>query len=177
MKSELKESFCITEEDFLQMSVLRAKCITPGPVRMLFRISGVIVTACGVAAFINIRGSLLHTVCWILLIAVGLFVFSYYDVIDPFITQKQAQAFYKYNSDDLISKTVIFNSSGFSIYDEFHKISIPAEYIYKAVEGKNILMIFIDKEEYYFIPKRVLSDEDLADIKTFIGEEKYKKEV
>ena len=177
MEKEIRESYRITEKDFLSMSVLRARYLTPKENKIILRIVGIIAAVCGAAAFINIRGNIYQTVCWFLLIGVGLYVFSYYDVTDPFLTHRQAQAFYRYNSESFNSKTVIFTPSEFSISDEAHKLSVPIKYIYSAVEGKDTLIIFIDTEHYYFIPKRVLSEEKLAYIKELIGEEKYKKEV
>ena len=145
--------------------------------KIILRIVGIIATVGGAAAFINIRGNIYQTICWFLLIGVGLYVFSYYDVTDPFLTYKQAQAFYRYNSESFNSKTVIFTPTLFSINDDSHKLSVPPEYIHSAVEGKNTLIIFIDNEQYYFIPKRVLSEDKLSVIREIIGEEKYKKEV
>ena len=177
MEKEIRESYRITEKDFLQMSILRSRYLTPKENKIILRIVGIIATVGGAAAFINIRGNIYQTICWFLLIGVGLYVFSYYDVTDPFLTYKQAQAFYRYNSESFNSKTVIFTPTLFSINDDSHKLSVPPEYSHSAVEGKNTLIIFIDNEQYYFIPKRVLSEDKLSVIREIIGEEKYKKEV
>lgn len=173
MKKAVSESFHITEEDFIGMSLTLAKYRSPKENRMIFRIVGIIAVVCGAVAFINIRDTVYHTICWFLLIAIGLYVFSYYDVINPFLMKSQARQFYSSKGETLNSKTAIFSEDRFELRDEEHTLSLPWKYIYKAVEGKETLMIFVDMNEYCFIPKRVLDDKELELIKACVGEDKY----
>lgn len=173
MKKPISESFRITEDDFVCMSAALAKYRCPKMNKIIFRIMGIIAVACGAAAFINIRDTVYHTICWFLLIAIGMYVFSYYDVIDPFLMKSQAQQFYRSKGESLNSKTAVFGEERFELRDEEHTITIPWQFIYSVVEGKDTILVFVDMNEYCFIPKRVLDDDKLSLVKRLVGEDKY----
>ncbi len=173
MKSEIKESFLITEEDYVNMCLSRQKYFIPKENKIILAVMGIIAILCGTAAFINIRGNAYQIICWFLLIAIGLYVLSYYEVINPLIVKDHATKFFRYNHKLINSKTFTFNSESFGMTDQMHQIKIPVKFIDKIVESKTTLLIFLDKEEITFVPKRVLSKEQINIIRSTIAEEKY----
>lgn len=169
------ESYLITAEDFVNMQLAKEKYQTPKENSMILRILGVIAVLCGIAAFMNVRNSLYQVICWILLIFIGLAAISYYDIINPYLIQKQAEDFFELNSSEIASKTVIFTEEEFELSEENHKIKIPKNYIYCIAESKNMILIFFDQNEFSFIPKRVFSEEQLDLLREYLPAEKYKK--
>ncbi|MBQ8134840.1 MAG: YcxB family protein [Clostridia bacterium] len=173
MRSEIKESFLITEEDYIDMCLSRQKYMIPKENKIILAVMGIIAILCGTAAFINIRGNVYQIICWFLLIGIGLYVLSYYEVINPLITKDHAVKFFRYNQKLINSKTFTINSKTFSMTDQMHCIKIPIRYIDKIVESKTTLLIFTSKEEFTFVPKRALSKEQINIIRSMIAEEKY----
>ncbi len=175
MENEVRVSFLITENDFLDMSILRSYCTIPRTNKIVLLITGITAVLCGGLAFINIGGNIFQNICWVLLIFIGFYCISYYDVIEPLLMKSQARSFYRYNKEKLGSREFVFGGKYFEMKSDDHKLRIPAEYIFKAVEGKNTVIIFLDNDEYCFISKRILDEEKLETLRSFIGEEKYKR--
>lgn len=176
-KPFLETSFLITEDDFINMELTRKKYITPKENKFILRVLGFIAILCGVSAYLFIKGNGYQIICWLLLIVIGLFSMSYYDVINPSMLRKQAKTFYNFNKGAIVSKTVCLTDDMLEIKSDNHRISIPKKYIYKIVESKNTVMFFIDKEEYCFIPLRVFSEEQLEQFHKFVlsNQDKYRK--
>jgi len=163
----ISESFLITQEDFVNMQLEKRSLTVPKENKIIFRISGIIAIACGTAAFINIRDNIYQVICWFILIVIGCYVHSYYDVIDKAILAKNAVDFYKYNQKDISSKNIEFSEEEFKISDESHCMNIPKKYIYKICEEKNTVFVFTDIENFYYIPKRILSGQQLEIIRNY----------
>ncbi|MGN1458054.1 MAG: YcxB family protein [Acutalibacteraceae bacterium] len=164
----LETGFLITEEDFINMSLTRQKYSTPKENRLIMRILGFLAVLCGVAAYIVLRGNIYQIICWLLLITIGLFALFYYDVINPSMIRKQAKKFYNFNKNAITSKTVRFYDDSFQINSDNYKLSVPKKFIYTAVESKTTILIYLDKNEFCFIPKRVFSEEQLKQVQNFV---------
>lgn len=171
-KPFLEESFLITEKDYVNMSAEKNKYLIPKENRIILRILGILAICCGTAAFINIRNGIYQTVCWVLLIIIGLYVLCYYDIINISMIRKQSAAFYNIYKKSIHSKSVRLYSDKFEIKSEERRLVIPKKYIYKTVEGKNTIIIFIDKNEFCFLPKRIFSEAQLENFRSFY-KEKY----
>ncbi len=156
MIEKLNVSFLPTEEDYVNMCLERQKYITPKENIIIFFITGIIGILSGTAGMINRSSYMSENICWLLLIASGLFVISYYDIIKPFIVYNAASKFYRYHEKDINSKTVNITEDTVTVNDELHKISIPRKNIYDIYEGRKTLFVFLDKEEFIYIPKRVI---------------------
>lgn len=170
-----EECFLITKDDYVHMMLDRKKFFTPKENKIILRILGIIAVCSGVAAFINIRESVYQTICWILLILIGFYALSYYDVICPSQIRKNASKFYEANSKFLQNAlTLHVGDELFELTSEMHKVCVPQRYIYKIIEGKNTILVFFDKNEYCFIPKRAVNENDIRQIVSFAGD-KYRK--
>lgn len=172
--AEITESFLITEEDFVNMQLSKSKYLIPKENKIILRVMGIIAILCGAAAFINVRGNVYQIICWFLLIVIGLYALSYYDVINPSMIRKNAFDFYRFHQKAIYSKTVEFTDESFTMSDQEYKVCIPKKYIYKIVESKTTVFIFTDRQEFSFIPKRVLSKEQIEKVRSFLPAEKYK---
>ncbi len=173
-KSDITVSFLITEEDFISMQLSRNKYIIPKENKMIFRITGIISILIGSAAFINIRENIYQIICWFLLIAMGCYVMSYYDVINPYLIKKDSSEFYKRNKKEISSKTVILTENEFSVRDNKHHLKIPLIYICAIAESKTTVLVYTDIEQFCFIPKRVLNENQIKKIRSLFVDEKYK---
>lgn len=171
----LETGFLITKEDFVYMTLDVKKYNTPKENTLIMRILGFIAVCCGVAAYIEIGGNIYQQICWLVLIAIGLFALFYYDVINPSMLRKQAKNYFNFNENSIGSRTVRLYDDFFEINSETYKVSVPKKYIYKIVESKHTILIFLDKNEYCFIPKRIFSDDKLEELHSFLDSEKYVK--
>lgn len=177
MDINIEAAFLITEEDFVSMQIARMKIITEKENRVILKIIGIIAAFCGIIAFLYIRGNLYQLISWLLLIAVGLYCLFYYDLINPVITKKQAADRYRFNRREIGSKIFRLDSVNLSFEDEDHKINMPVENIYRLTETSDTLFIFYDMDEFGFIPKRVLDDKQISDMRKFFEEKgKYRNE-
>ena len=109
-KINIEECFLITKEDYVNMSLDKKKFFIPKENKIIFRVLGIIAVCCGVTAFINIRESIYQIICWFILIIIGLYVLSYYDVIYPVNIQRKASRFYDYN-DKILKNAFTLNIS------------------------------------------------------------------
>ena len=150
-------SFLPTEEDYVYMNLEKEKYLTPKANKIIFRIIGMAGILSGTAGLVLRNGNIIETICFLLLITVSLFVISFYDVIRPYLVFKSSSAFFRYNEKDIISKNLSINDKTITVNDELHRISIPKEYIYEVYKSKRTLFIFLDKEEFIYIPLRVLN--------------------
>ncbi len=166
-KPFLEESFLITKQDHINMSIDYRRYITPKENIIILRVLGIIAVCIGAAAFINIKGGVYQSICWIVLIVIGFYTLSYYDVISPSITRKQAAHFYDVYKGSIHSKTVRFFDNRVELTSEERKLRIPKKYLYKIYVSKDTVMIFTDISEFLFIPKRVLSESQLTFIEGY----------
>ncbi len=164
----ISESFRITKEDFVNMQLEKRSLMIPKENKIILRILGMIAIACGTAAFINIRENIYQIICWILLIITGFYAVSYYDFIDAAFTAKNAADFYNYNEKDISSKKIEFTEEEFRISDEEHRLMLPKKFINRICIEKKTVFIFTDCENFYYIPKRILSEKQLQIIKEFV---------
>lgn len=177
-ESYIEASFLVTEEDFINMTLSKKKHTTPKENILIMRILGFIAVLCGIGAYAFIGGNLYQIICWILLILIGLFCLFYYDVINPAMIRKQAKNFYSFNKSAISSKTVRFYENGaFEMVSANYKVSVPKKYIYDISDNDNTIIIFLDKNNYCFIPKRVFTEEQLEYFRKFakMSKETHKK--
>ena len=172
MDINIEAAFLITEEDFVNMQIAKAKYMVPKENAVILKIMGVIAVFCGIIAFVYIRGSLYQLISWLLLIAVGLYCLFYYDLINPLITKKQAVGFYQFHQRAIGSKLFHLQNEQFSFTDEDHKITVPVDYIFELVETPDTIFIFFDQNEFGFVPKRVFQDEQMEQMRAFFKDMK-----
>ena len=166
-KPFLEESYLITKQDYINMSSDYRRYNTPKENIIILRVLGIIAVCIGIAAFININGSVYQNICWIFLIIIGFYTLSYYDVISPSITRKQAAGFYDVYKGSIHSRTIRFFDDRVELTSEERKLRIPKKYLYKIYVSKDTVMIFTDISEFIFIPKRVLSESQLTFVKSY----------
>ncbi len=171
----IEKCFLVTKEDYVNMTVDKNSYLTPKENKIILRVMGMIAVCCGAAAFVSIRESIYQILCWLILILIGFYALSYYDVIAPVQSEKYAQKYYEYHRKQLESSvTLCVTEELFQTHTAAHQLCLPQKYIYQIIEGKHTILVFIDKNEFCFIPKRVLDDESLRYIADFAGD-KYKK--
>lgn len=156
----LSVDFLPTEDDFINFVLTEKNAKIEKSNKIIFRVIGFIVILCGVAAIFFIGGGLMLNICWILLVAIGLFVISYYDMINPYMIRSSAKNIYNKNKEKFVSKSIEFFDDSIKITSDRYKGVIPFKYIYKIVESKKTVIIYFDLKESVYIPKRVFSDKE-----------------
>lgn len=171
-------SYLITEADYIDFIFAQRKFWRKRDNRILFKILGILFVFLGIGTYFFVGGNIYQKICWCALIFIGLFLLFYYDVIDVSITAISAKHFYSINQKSLTARQVELYSEYISIVSDNYEGKIPVKYIYKIVEGKNILIFYFDKVNCCFVPKRAISEEQLKDFKSFVegmSKDKYKK--
>ena len=166
-KAFFEESFLITKEDLINMNIDREKLSVSKKRKVLLYAAGVAAVCAGVLLLLNFRDSFYHGLCWVMLIVIGLYCISYYEVISPALTRSQSARFYEVFKSSIHSRTVRFYKEKIDFISEERKIRIPIDHIYSIAEGKNTVLIFTDEENFCFVPKRVLDAGILEKIRCF----------
>ncbi len=174
MKPFLEETFLITEEDYVNMSLERKKLLIPKKNRMIVLAAGIFALCAGVMGMIFLRNSLYHAFSYIVLILLGMYAISYYDVVDRSLIRKSASDFYTVNQKALHSQTIRIYDSKLEILSENRRLRIPRSFIYQIAEGNTSVIIFLDKNEFIFFPKRIITEPQLEKLRAFGGDQ-YKK--
>ena len=173
MKPFVEASFLITEEDFVRMSLERKQDSILKDNKIILKAMGLIAVCSGAAAFVIMGGSIYQRICWLILIAIGLYAVSYYDVIVFYMTRKSSVVFYGNNKKSIESQNVRLYEDKFEISSENRKIKVPLKYIYRITEGKNTILVYTDREELFFLPKRIISDPQIQKLRD-IAKDKYR---
>lgn len=172
--TKISESFLITEEDYIRMQLEKRSYQVPPENKILLRILGMLAVFCGAAVMIYVRGEFWQQFCWILLIVIGLYNLSYYDVLDPVMIRNASVRFYRFNQKSISSRTIEMTDETISLVSEDHRLKLPKKYLYRIIETASTVFFLIDRDEFIFLPKRVLSEEKLKWIRSYLPAEKYK---
>lgn len=172
MKQGSVSSFLITEKDYVNMSLERLKYITPTANKIFLTAAGMLAIVTGSSLFIFYRGGIFFIICQLILIVAGLYMVSYSDVINPYITRTAAVKYYRYYQKSIFSKTVIISDDTIKIRDESHSLVLTGDMIFHIAEGKYTIFIYTDPGEFTFIPKRAMSEEQMDLLKKLIPEDK-----
>ncbi len=164
-KALFEATFLITKEDIINMNTDRERLSVSGKKKIALYAAGVAAICAGVLLLLNFRDSLYHAICWSLLILIGLYCISYYEVISPALTRAQSSRFYEVFKSSIHSRTIRIYAEKIDIISEERKIRLPHENIHSIAEGKNTVLIYTDESNFCFVPKRVLDEGILEKIR------------
>ena len=143
----LTADYIITEHDYIHTSLAQRRFKTSKSDRLIMNILGILAIFIGLYMLIFSGDGIIKTICWILLIAMGLFSVSFYEIIGPSLVRYQAKNEYNANKEKIGSRNIAF-------YEDEVKI------------------FYIDENDYISIPKRLFTDKDndaLERIKSLLG--------
>lgn len=173
----LTANYITTESDHIYTYMTQLRYETKVYEKVIMLILGLIAICCGVFTLIFVGGGFMKNICWVLLILIGLFLISFHDMINPSMTRTRAKKEYVANKDKFVSRNISFFEDHVKITSDRYKGNIPYKYLFYVLEDKNVIIFYLDKNDYISIPKRVFSDKDhkeLEKLRGLIGE-KYIK--
>lgn len=169
----LTADYLTTEPDHIHTYMAQLSYETKTSDKVIMQLLGLLAICCGVVTLIFVGGSFIKNVCWVLLIVIGLFLVSFHDVVNPSMTRTKAKKEYIANKDKFVSRNISFFEDYVQITSDRYKGNIPYKYLFYALEDKNVIILYLDKNDYISIPKRAFSDKDdkaLEKLRELIGE-------
>lgn len=156
-------SFLITKEDYISSQLTKNDSLTPKENKIILFVLGILAIGCGTVAFLQLHGSIYHKIGLLFLILTGFYILSYYHVIKPWRVRKKAEHFYDTHQRNIGSKNIRLYPDKLEIYAENRSLTIPKKYICQIIEGKHTILLFIDKNECVFFPKRIFQQHQLTE--------------
>ncbi len=169
----LTADYLTTEYDYIYTNLAQLKHETKTLDKVIMIVLGLTAICCGVFTLIFVGGGFLKNVCWVLLIVIGLFLVSFHDVINPSMTRTKAKKVFNANKDKFVSRNVMFYEDSVEILSDRYKGNIPYKYLYYVLEDKNVIVLYLDKNDYISVPKRLFSEKDeksLERLRELIGQ-------
>ncbi len=166
-----EESFLMTKEDYIDYSQEKSRMMTPKINMILLRIFGILAVCGGVIAMIYGSSEFWIKASFILLILIGFYLLSYYEVIVPVMVRNRAVRIYEFYQRSMVSQTIRLYADRIEVMSEDRKLRLMKKKIYGIREGKNSWILFYDRENFCYVPKRILDEsrfsyfEELADEK------------
>lgn len=165
----LSVNYLTTEQDHINTRMAQLRDEARLSDRVIMQILGIIAICCGVAALIFVGGGFFKNFCWVLLIVIGLFLISFHEVINPAITRSRAKREYASNKDKFVSIGILFYEDRVEIESDRYRGNIPYRYLFKVVEDKNVIILYLDKNDYISIPLRIIANDDREKLKLIKG--------
>ena len=153
----LTADYIITEHDYIHTSLAQRRFKTSKADRLIMNILGILAIFIGLYMLIFSGDGIIKTICWILLIAMGLFSVSFYEIIGPSLVRYQAKNEYE---DEV------------KIVSDRYRGNIPYRYFFQVLDDKKVIIFYLDENDYISIPKRLFTDKDndaLERIKSLLG--------
>lgn len=169
----LTADYLTTEHDHIHTYIAMQKLEISKGDRIIMCALGILAIFIGLYMLIFSSGGIIKHICWILLVAMGLFSISFYEVISPSLARIRARNEYNANKDKFVSKNIAFYEDEVKIVSDRYKGNIPYKYFFKVFEDKKVIIFYLDKNDYISIPKRLFTDKDnesLKKIKELVGE-------
>ena len=104
----LTADYIITEHDYIHTSLAQRRFKTSKADRLIMNILGILAIFIGLYMLIFSGDGIIKTICWILLIAMGLFSVSFYEIIGPSLVRYQAKNEYNANKEKIGSRNIAF---------------------------------------------------------------------
>ncbi len=166
----LELSFLVTKEDYVFQALEKQHYLTPKENKIILYVIGLIAVGCGTAAWLHLNGSIYQKTGFAALILSGLYAVCYYDIIKPLLVKRRAAAYYEIHQKYIGSKRVRLYADKIEVIAENRSLHLPQKYIYRIVEGKHSLLVFLDRNESVFLPKRVFSEQQLTEFRSVYQE-------
>ena len=159
----LTADYIITEHDYIHTSLAQRRFKTSKADRLIMNILGILAIFIGLYMLIFSGDGIIKTICWILLIAMGLFSVSFYEIIGPSLVRYQ---------EKIGSRNIAFYEDEVKIVSDRYRGNIPYRYFFQVLDDKKVIIFYLDENDYISIPKRLFTDKDndaLERIKSLFG--------
>mgnify|MGYP003209865799 CR=1 FL=1 len=168
----LTADYITTEHDHIYTYLAQQRFETSRGDRIIMGAVGILAIFIGLYMLIFVGEIFIKKICWILLVAIGLFLASFYEVINPSLTRIKAKNEYIANKEKFVSKNIAFYEDKVVINSDRYKGNIPYRYFFQVLEDKKVIIFYLDKNDYISIPKRLFTDKDdeaLRKIESLVG--------
>ncbi|MCI9274329.1 MAG: YcxB family protein [Clostridiales bacterium] len=152
-------SYLPTLEDYQAFSLAAGRLKTPAGTKCAARILGGVAAGLGAALFLFTNPGVTEGVCWAALFFFGLFLMSYFDVVQPYSIKKRALVKFEASRRMLVSQTVELFDREFTVRTDRYEARLPYELLHRVVEDGRMYLLYTGEDEVRFIPKRVMTEE------------------
>lgn len=173
MKEISDVTYLMTKDDYISCMLAARAGRTDKQDKRLFIFSGIML--CAVGAVLQIfRVKMISEYQEKILAAalgvLGAVFIAYYDLIAPLIVKIKAERFCNKNTDKMISNTITVCDDGITVKNARYTAQLPYEMFSGSYNGKEVIVLYINKEECVFIPKRTLNESSLNEVVKIINE-------
>lgn len=161
-------SYLTTREDYVAFRQAVERAQTPQSARVAARLLGAALVLIGAALLLLQRGGVYDTAAWCALVLVGLFTFSYFDVLKPDLARRQARAAFDHYRRILVAQSISFSREGLTVSTDRYEASLPYSLLYRCVEDKRLFLFYTGMDEVRFLPKRVMSEQECKELSALL---------
>lgn len=169
MKEISDVTYLMTKDDYISCMLAARAGRTDKQDKRLFIFTGIML--CAVGAVLQIfRVKMISEYLAAALGVMGAVLIAYYDLIAPLIIKIKAERFCNKNTDKMISNTINVCDDGITVKNARYTAKLPYEMFSGSYNGKEVIVLYINKEECVFIPKRTLNESSLNEVLKIINE-------
>lgn len=179
MNNPITVSFLPTKEDHINFKIAAAKAAGNKKAEMVFRILGYCLVLAGFALGVFASGGALQHTVYVLMIACGLILALYRDLLFPVMIRLQAASYFDNNQERMIAKTFEFTQNTITLQTDRYRAEIPWELIYRVYEDGRTFVFYTGEGELHPLPKRAVSPEEYEQIELLLQQkmkQKYDRE-
>lgn len=162
MKELICVTYLMTREDYINCRVAEKTGKTDEQDNRLLIFAGIILCAVGAITYI-FRIKFLELYQEKLLSAVfgivGICLIAYHEFIMPMLVKIKADGFCKRNPEKMISHTITLCDTAIKIKNDRYSAALPYEMLNGFFADKKTIVIYINKIECVFVPKRTLDEQ------------------
>ena len=174
MLESISVSYLPTKEDYVSYKIAMAKvgCKEQGSRSIRFlQILGSIVFLFGLiklAIAVLLGGRMGQNILNAILILGGVYLILYPDILRPALVKKAAVAYYDTHGEKMISVQMIFTEEILEITTDRYIARLPYAMFWRVYEDQKSILFYTGIGEARYLPKRVLSAEELDRLHGFL---------
>lgn len=179
MNNPVTVSFLPTKEDYINFKIAAAKAAGNKKAEMAFRIIGYCLVLAGFALGIFASGGALQHAVYVVMIACGLILALYRDLLFPVMVRLQAASYFDNNRERMTASTFGFTGDAITLQTDRYHAEIPWELLYRVYEDGRTFVFYTGEGELHPLPKRAISLEENEQIELLLRQkmmEKYDRE-
>ncbi len=156
----MEVDFQVTKKDFVLSQKAAENSRIPRENKLILTLIGMMGLLCGAAGYVLYRNEeILVRLAWLLMAAIGGYVALYYPVTKPVSVRCAAAGEYRRLSEKQVPRQVSLREDQIFFREGSYELSLPLSYLTRLIETRDTMLFFWDLESFFFIPKRVLTEE------------------
>lgn len=162
MKELSSITYLMTKEDYVNCMLAERSGKTDKQDKRLLVFTGIMLCTVGAIIYaFRIKFLEIHQENFLAAVfgILGVIFIAYYDLIRPLFIKIKSENFCKKNPEKMISNTITLCDTGIKIKNDRYSAALPYEMLSGFYAGKEVIVIYINKTECAFIPKRTINEQ------------------